>query len=128
MPLEVGLNGRSSLIVAETDLAPSFRSGDVPALGTPRLVALVEEATMAALAGQLDDDTTSVGMRVHIDHLQPSAEGAQVEAEAVLERVDGRRLTFQVTATQNDVAVAEGQVIRVLVETGRFLEKLTERG
>ncbi len=128
MPLEVGLIGRATLTVAEPDLATSLGSGDVPALGTPRLVALVEEASMAALSGHLGDDTTSVGMRVHVDHLQPSALGAEVAAEAVLERIDGRRLTFAVSATQNDLTVAEGQIIRVVVETGRFLEKLTERG
>lgn len=124
VPLESGRKGVASLTVTEADLATAFGSGDVAVLATPRLVALTEEATMAAVAADLDPGSTTVGMRVHIDHLKPSALGANVEATALLERVDGRRLTFAVEVTGEGAVVAQGQVIRVLVDTERFLERL----
>ncbi len=123
VPLESGLQGVATLVVAKEDLAIAFKSGDVPVLGTPRVVALVEEATVAAVAGELSPGSTTVGMRVHLDHVSPTAHGAEVLATAVLERVDGRRLTFAVELTEDGSVVAQGHVIRVLVDTERFLEK-----
>ena len=110
--------------VTDADTALSSRSGHVAVLGTPRLVALLEEATMAALDGALADGETSVGMRLHVDHLAPVAPGTGVTAEAVLEGVEGRRLTFSATATVGDVQVARASIVRVVVETDRFLDRV----
>ena len=89
-------------------------------LATPRVVALVEAATVAALAGALDPDRTSVGARVELDHLAPSPVGAEVEATAELVEVAGRRLTFSVRVTQDGREVARGRIIRAVVDRGRF--------
>jgi fluoroacetyl-CoA thioesterase len=124
VPVEPGLSGSSVLTVTEADTASAMRSGDVPVLATPRVLALCEEATVQALDGRLPSGTTSVGMRVQIDHVQPTAIGGRVEAEAVLEKVEGRRLTFVVRASDERGTVAEGRVVRVVVERERFLEKL----
>src|SRR5688572_28249124 len=121
MNVEVGLRGDASLVVADADTAVSLRSGSVAVLGTPRLVALFEEATMAALFGRLPAGTTTVGMRVQIDHLQPTAVGGKVFAEASLERIEGRRLTFTVSASDDKGLVAAGKVTRVVVDVEKFL-------
>jgi fluoroacetyl-CoA thioesterase len=108
------------LTVTEADTAESLRSGDVPALGTPRIVALVEEASMAALEGQLEDHVTSVGMRVQLDHLMAIGVGSTVRAEATLDRVEGRRLTFTVSVTNERGLIAAGRLTRVIVNRDRF--------
>ncbi len=84
------------LEVGADDTALAFHSGDVPVLATPRLIALCEEASLEAIAGMLPEDSTTVGMRVQLDHLAPTAVGHSVSAEATLERIEGRRLTFTV--------------------------------
>ena len=48
-----GLSARVELTVTEADTAQSLGSGDVPVLGTPRVLALAETATVAATARQL---------------------------------------------------------------------------
>lgn len=121
--IEVGLKGAVTLVVADHDTAIALRSGSVPVLATPRVIALVEEATCVALASHLPEGCTTVGMRVQVDHLQPTAVGGQVEAEAVLEKIEGRRLTFSVSASDAKGLVAAGRVTRVLVEVERFLDK-----
>ena len=123
MPLSPGLHGSAKLIVADEDTALALRSGEVAVLGTPRLIALVEEATLVALADQLPAGQTTVGMRVQVDHLAPTNVGSSVAAEASLEKVEGRRLTFTVSVTDHCGLVAAGKVTRVVVETERFLEK-----
>ncbi|MDH3753548.1 MAG: thioesterase [Acidimicrobiia bacterium] len=112
--------------VTDADLAVAFRSGDVPVLATPRVLALCEEATVAAIAGHLEDGTTTVGMRVQLDHLAPTGVGSTVTAEATVDKVEGRRLTFTVAAADERGAIAAGRVIRVVVDIDRFLEKISQ--
>jgi len=109
--------------VGNPDTARSLRSGSVDVLGTPRLVALFEEATVDAVEGCLDDGLTTVGMRVQVDHLQPTPVGAEVFAEAYLEKIEGRRITFTVTASDSGGLVAAGKVTRVVVDVNRFMGK-----
>jgi predicted thioesterase len=124
VPVEPGLTATLELKVAESDTAVALRSGDVPVLATPRLIALVEEASILALATELEPNETSVGMRVQLDHLQPTGVGSSVTAEATLERVEGRRLTFTVTVDDDRGLVAAGKVTRVIVDRSKFLEKV----
>jgi fluoroacetyl-CoA thioesterase len=111
------------LIVSADDTALAMHTGDVAVLATPRLIALCEEAAIAAIADQVPPNHTTVGMRVQIDHLAPTSVGSSVAAEATLERVEGRRLTFTVTVSDACGLVAAGKVTRVVVETAPFLDK-----
>ena len=123
VPLSPGLHGSAKLIVADADTAIALKSGEVAVLATPRLIALAEEAALGAVADSLPAGQTTVGMRVQIDHLHPTNIGSAVAAEATLEKVEGRRLTFTVSVTDHCGLVAAGKVTRVIVETERFLEK-----
>ena len=124
----VGLKGEARLVVGVDDTAVALGSGDVDVLGTPRLVALFEQATVNALDGALDDGQSSVGMRVQIDHLQPTPIGAEVVVEASLEKIEGRRFTFTVTASDSGGLVAAGKVTRVMVDLERFMSKCCKAG
>ncbi|WP_240917575.1 thioesterase family protein [Phycicoccus sp. HDW14] len=94
-------------------------------LGTPRLLAWAEAATVAALEGALDEGATSVGTRVVLEHLAASAVADVVTVRAELARVDGRRLAFDVVATTPDGSVVgRGTVGRVVVDAGRFTARL----
>lgn len=117
------MRGSATLVVGHDDTAAAMRSGDVNVLGTPRLIALCEEATMAALDGALDDDHSSIGMRIRVDHLQPTPVGAAVTADAVLDKVDGRRLTFTVSVSDSGGLVAAGKITRAVVDRSTFLDK-----
>ena len=123
MPLTPGLHGSAKLVVADSDTARALRSGEVDVLGTPRVIALVEEASVAAVADLLPAGQTTVGMRVQVDHLAPTNVGSSVAAEATLERIEGRRLTFTVSVSDHCGLVAAGKVTRVVVDTQSFLDK-----
>lgn len=123
MALSPGLSAAATLTVGEDDTAIALGSGDVPVLATPRMIALAEGATLAALDNHLQPGETTVGVRVQVDHLAPSPVGAEIRAEATLEKVEGRRLTFTVSISDGRGLVGAGRVTRVLVETERFLEK-----
>ena len=111
--------------VSDEDTASSLGSGDLDVLATPRLLAWCERATVAALAGRLDDASSTVGTRVELAHLRASAVGAEVTVRADLVHVDGRLLRFDVVAEDADGAVlGHGQVTRVVVDRARFLGRL----
>jgi fluoroacetyl-CoA thioesterase len=123
MALRPGLSATASMVVTEADTAAAFRSGDVPVLATPRVVGLAEEATVEAVAGELGERETTVGYRVQLDHLAPTAIGGRVNAEATLETIESRRLTFRVSVSDGRGLVAAGRITRVVVDRERFLEK-----
>jgi len=123
MPLRPGLSATASMVVGEGDTARAIGSGDVPVLATPRVVALAEQATVQAVAGEVGEGQTTVGYRVQLDHLAPTAVGGRVSAEATLENVESRRLTFRVSVSDGRGLVAAGRITRVIVERERFLEK-----
>ena len=74
----------------------------MPVLGTPRLLALAEAATVAAVAPHLADGLTTVGTAVTLEHRQASPVGAEIVVEAELTEVDGRRLVFGFIARRDD--------------------------
>jgi predicted thioesterase len=127
-----GLSAQVELIVGEEDTAEHFRSGDVPVLATPRLLALCEEATCRATDGHLSDSQASVATRVQFDHLAPVAVGSVVLAEATLVKVEGRRLIFTVSAARLEGdgggLVGAGRLTRVVVDRGTFLAKAGATG
>jgi predicted thioesterase len=125
MPLRPGLSACATMTVNDPDTAVALRSGDVRVLGTPRVVGLAEEASVLAVEDQLPEGTTSVGYRVQLDHLAPTAVGGVVRAEAVLETVESRRLTFRVTVSDARGLVAAGRLTRVVVDRTRVLVMAT---
>ncbi len=123
MSLRPGLCASVELRVGEGDTAIAMRSGEVPVLATPRLIALCEEASVRTIERELKRGETSVGMRVQLDHVAPTKVGSKVRADATLDKVEGRRLTFSVAVTDAAGLVAAGKVTRAIVLVDRFLEK-----
>jgi fluoroacetyl-CoA thioesterase len=123
MAVQPGMTGRAQMVVGTADTARSLRSGALDVLGTPRLIALCEEATCQAVDGSLAAGHTSAGIRVEFDHVRAVRAGSQVMAEAVLDRIDGDRLEFSVSARGPAGVVGTGRVTRVVVDTAAFLAR-----
>ena len=121
MAPRTGLSARIELEVTDADTAESFRSGSVPVLATPRLVALCEEASCLAIADHLPEGGTTVAKRVQFDHLVPVGVGRTVTAEATLDRIEGRRLVFTLSVSESGGLVAAGKLVRVVVDRTTFL-------
>ena len=122
--LVIGARGAATVTVGAENTAVALGSGDVPVFGTPALVALMEQAAVAAVSGGLEPSETTVGTWLEIAHLAATAVGGQVRAEAALVAVDGRKLTFTVVAYDGRQKIGEGHHQRMRVARDRFLEKL----
>jgi fluoroacetyl-CoA thioesterase len=131
--LTVGLNASVRAVVSESDTATGQGSGDVPVLGTPRLLALAEAAAVAAVASQLADGETTVGTSVMLEHRRPSPVGSGLTVEAELTEVDGGRLVFSFIAFREEApgqpgesdehVLGAGTLERVVVRRDRFLAR-----
>ncbi|GAA1516832.1 hypothetical protein GCM10009827_034560 [Dactylosporangium maewongense] len=119
----VGAVARVELIVSDADTAQALGSGDVPVLGTPKVLALAEAASVGALVRRLPPGWTTVGTRVELEHRAATPIGGKVVVEARLAKTDGRKLVFEVVARDGSQVVAEGRVERMLVDRHRFVEK-----
>jgi predicted thioesterase len=96
----------------------------VDVLATPRLLALMEAATVEAGSPELAPDQTSVGMRVQIEHMRPSPVGAEISVHARLADVSGRQMRFEVAAEHADgTLVASGQITRAVVDVDKFMSR-----
>ncbi|WP_415644450.1 thioesterase family protein [Stackebrandtia soli] len=114
--------GTVTSTVTEADTAQTLGSGDVPVLGTPRVIALAEAACMSALTRRMPTNLTTVGSRVELTHLVPAVCGDLVTAQATLASREGRRLTFDIVVTGADGTVlAQGQFVRILLDRAAFL-------
>jgi len=130
MPIRVGAAARSSLTVGTADTAISLESGDVPALATPRVLALMEKAAVQAIALSLDSGQTTVGVSAELTHSAATPIGGRVEAEARVTAVNGRQIDFMIKVTDQATGneVAKGLHRRMVVDYARFVRQLSPSG
>lgn len=126
MTLRPGLTAGLAHVVTAADTAEQVGSGDVPVLATPRLLSLLEAATVAASAPALPEGRTTVGSRVELDHRAPSPVGARLSVRAELVEVEGRLLRFDGTVSHDDgTVVARARITRVDVDRSAFIARLS---
>lgn len=125
--LKPGLTGAAEIVVGTRDTAPHVGSGKIRVLATPVLVSLMEEAALNAVEGLLPDGHQTVGTRLDITHTAATPVRMHVTARAVLTSVDGRRLTFHVSAKDDQEAIGEGVHERIVVNVARFDKRAQDK-
>jgi fluoroacetyl-CoA thioesterase len=94
---------------------------DIPeVLATAYMVVMMEAAATKALRPHLDAGEGSVGIHVNVSHLAATLPGQTVTATAEIVAVEGRRITFKVTAHDGMDKIGEGTHQRAIVPWDRF--------
>lgn len=122
--MEIGKKFVSTMVVEERHLACQVGSGDLRVLATPVMLALMENAAMLCVADQLDAESTTVGGHIAASHLKPTGIGLTVTATAELTAAEGRKLTFKVSASDEEGLIGEGEHLRFVVGRERFMSKV----
>jgi len=123
MELKVGLKGRAETVVAPENTAAAIGSGALPVFSTPHMIALMEMASMNAVAACLEEGQGTVGTNISVSHLAASPLGMQVRAESELVGIDRRMLSFRVRAYAGEELIGEGSHQRCIIFSQRFMEK-----
>ena len=127
MEITVGMKGEVSTLVEREDTAAEVGSGSLLVYATPCMVALMEGAACEAIAECLGEDNTSVGMELNISHISATPVGLEVRAEAEVTAVEGKIITFAVTAFDEAGKIGEGTHKRAMITTQKFLDKTYEK-
>ena len=125
--LKAGLRGATEIIVGTRDTAPHIGSGKIKVLATPVMVNLMEAAALDAVERFLPEGHQTVGTRLDITHTAATPVGMRVIARAELIKVDGRRLTFRVSAEDETEPIGEGVHERIIVNVARFDKRTQEK-
>ena len=121
--LEAGIKGKQTVTVNEENTARRMGSGTLDVFATPALIALMEETCWRSVADELDAGCGSVGTLLEIRHTAPTPVGMEVTCESELVEADGRRLVFQVVASDAGGVVGEGRHERFVVQNEKFQTK-----
>ena len=127
MSLTIGLTGRAETTVVQENTAAAVGSGLLPVFATPMMVALMENAAVNALIGHLDEGEGSVGTHMDISHDSATPIGLKVWAKAQLTAVDGRALTFSVTAYDEAGPIGKGVHQRFIIQKEKFMGKALKK-
>ncbi|MBQ7629212.1 MAG: thioesterase family protein [Selenomonadaceae bacterium] len=114
-------------MVTENDTALAMKSGSLKVLATPKIICLVEEAAATLAEKFLPAEYTSVGTNLNVNHTAPSPIGAKVHVEVELIAVDGRKLIFNVAASDNVGKIFNGTHERFIVNREKFQAKSLAR-
>ena len=95
---------------------------DAPSMySTPAMVSLIEATCVRLMTRYVDPGEQSVGFHIDVRHLAPTAVGKKVTAKVTLQKIEGRRYTFDVEVTNEDgVKIGEGIHERALIDISRF--------
>lgn len=127
MSVTVGMKGSASTLVERSDTALEVGSGDLLVYATPCMVAVMEGAACEAIAPGLAEGQTSVGISLDLRHTSATPVGMEVRAEAEVTAVEGRTVTFHLTAYDEAGEIGSGTHQRVLVTAQKFLDKTYEK-
>jgi fluoroacetyl-CoA thioesterase len=127
-PIPVGARGTYTLRVTPAHLANQFKDAALPKVfATPMMVTAMENAALNAVRAYLDPGESAVGTLVNVRHLAATPAGHQVTAEAVVTKVDGRRIEFDVTARDETEEIGKGTHERMVVDMARIDKKLAAK-
>lgn len=127
MEIIIGMKGEASTLVEKEDTAQYVGSGNLLVYATPCLAALMEGAACAAIEEVLPLGQTSVGTALNLEHLSATPVGLEVRASAEVTAVDGRKITFAITAFDEAGEIGRATHTRVLVNNEKFLEKTYQK-
>jgi|SRR5579862_3687756 fluoroacetyl-CoA thioesterase len=124
-PIPVGAKGTYTLRVMPAHLANQFKDAALPKVfATPMMITAMENAALNAVRAYLDPGESAVGTLVNVRHLAATPAGHQVTADAVVTKVDGRRIEFDVTARDQIEEIGKGTHERMVVDMARIDKKL----
>ena len=126
-PLTVGIKQFETFIVLSKHTAKTLQSGGADVLGTPALIAKMEKCAWQSVLPFMDEGCDTVGTFIEMKHLAPTPVGIEVVCESELIAVNGRELTFHITAYDTVAKIAEATHKRVIVNSSRFMTKVTTK-
>jgi fluoroacetyl-CoA thioesterase len=131
MSLPIGTRASATTRVTGADLAQILnqeQSDAFPAVyATSKMIGLMELAAARVLWPLLGDGELSVGVSLDITHSAATPVGAEVTAQAVYVRQEGKLFVFEVSASDQGGEIGRGLHQRAIVSESRLLAGALKR-
>jgi fluoroacetyl-CoA thioesterase len=127
--IPLGTTGTYSMRVLPEHLANQFKDAMLPqVLATPVMILMMENAALNAIRPYLDVGESAVGTAVDVRHLAATPVGHHVRATAEVTKVEGKRIEFKVSASDETEEIGRGTHQRMLIELRSFNARLAAKG
>lgn len=114
----------SRRLVIDKERTIGFMGEEGRVYATPSLVRDIEHTCRDLLLAHSDKGEDSVGMDVSVRHIAPTLSGMGVDITATIAAVDGRKVTFDISARDDLESIGEGRHTRFVVDVAKTLERL----
>ena len=122
--LRVGSIGEAITTVTHEQTAITMGSGAIDVYASPAMIALMEAATVSAIDPHLSEGRVSVGIDIAIRHVSPTPIGEKITAIAEITRIDGKRVTLEVRAWDEQEMIGIGTMVRYLIDHEEFMKRM----
>jgi fluoroacetyl-CoA thioesterase len=111
-------------ITIDRDRTISFMGEDARVYATPSMILDIERTCRDLIKQHADEGEDSVGIAVAVNHLAASLPGMTVEITVTVMTVEGRKVTFEVTARDELEPISGGTHTRFVVDVAKTAERL----
>lgn len=122
--LHIGIEGEKEIIVQTEDTAARYGSGLIEVFATPAMIGLMESTAQQSVQHLLDDGLITLGTEVNIRHLKATPVGMKVNCKSKLIAIEGKKLLFEVNASDETGIIGDGTHSRYIVDAEKFMAKL----
>ncbi len=106
--------------VSQLETAQIMGSGDLDVYATPAMVAFMEFTSKELIKEALQENETSVGIRIDARHLKPTNVGAEIRAVAAVNKVDDKKITLKVDVFEGNTLIGTCLHERFIVDKHTF--------
>jgi len=125
--LKAGITGKKIITVNQNNTAARYGSGLIEVFATPAMIGLMEATAQESVMPFLKEGYITLGTEVNVKHVKATPVGMDVECLSELIEVDDRKLVFSVKAYDNDGEIGNGTHTRFIVNSEKFMRKLTKK-
>jgi predicted thioesterase len=118
---------RKKRITVDSERTISFMGEEARVYATPRLVSDIEFTCRDLLIEHCDPGEDSVGAEIALKHLAATLLGSTVEITVKVAAVDGRKVVFDVAASDELEQISAGTHTRYVVDLARRIERLKSK-
>ena len=121
--LKAGMS-RLSRITIDAAKTISFMGEEGRVYATPYMIGDIEMTCRNLILEHAEGGEDSVGIEVAVKHLAPGLPGSTVEIAATVTAIEGRKVTFEVTARDEIDTLSSGTHARFVVDKAKTIERL----